>query len=161
MTMRPPPAGPDLAGYRVEQLLGRGGMGEVHRALDVRLGRPVALKLLAPTLGDDERLRERLLRESRLAAGLDHPNVIPIYEAGEDDGRLFMILRDETSGSTTYGAGRFLVADKPVDGRTTVDFNKAYNPPCVFTPYATCTLPWPANRLPIRIEAGERTYGEH
>ena len=47
------------------------------------------------------------------------------------------------------------------DGTVEVDFNKAYNPPCVFTPYATCTLPWPANRLPIRIEAGERTYGEH
>jgi serine/threonine protein kinase len=98
MTMRPPPAGPDLAGYRVEQLLGRGGMGEVHRALDMRLGRPVALKLLAPALGDDPRLRERLLRESRLAAGLDHPNVIPIYEAGEDEGRLFIAMRYVAGG---------------------------------------------------------------
>jgi serine/threonine protein kinase len=83
-----PVAGTDVAGYQLEELLGRGGMGEVHRALDVRLGRPVALKLLAPSAAG-----EALLRESRLAAGLDHPNVIPIYEAGERDGRLFIAMR--------------------------------------------------------------------
>jgi len=79
----------------------------------------------------------------------------------EDDGRLFMILRDETSGSTTYGAGRFLVADKPVDGRTTVDFNKAYNPPCAFSAYTTCPLPPPQNWLKMRIAAGERYGANH
>ena len=84
-----PLAGPDVAGYRIEELLGRGGMGEVHRAIDARLGRPVALKLLAEGAAGDE----RLLRESRLAAGLDHPNVIPIYEVGELDGRLFLAMR--------------------------------------------------------------------
>ncbi len=94
MTHGHPHAGPDVAGYRIEELLGRGGMGEVHRALDVRLARPVALKLLAPSVASDE----RLLRESRLAAALDHPNVIPIYEAGERDGRLFIAMRYVAGG---------------------------------------------------------------
>lgn len=85
--------GSDLAGYRLEELLGRGGMGEVYRARDVHLGRPVALKVLAANVAEDERFRERLLRESRLAASLDHPNVIPIYEAGEEHGRLFIAMR--------------------------------------------------------------------
>ena len=70
-------AGEDLGAYRIEKLIGRGGMGEVYRAVDTRLGRPVALKLLAPELADDDRFRERFLRESRLAASLDHPNVLP------------------------------------------------------------------------------------
>src|SRR5262245_54865069 len=68
-------------------------MGEVFLVRDVRLGRPVALKVLAARIAEDERFRERLLRESRLAASLDHPNVIPIYEAGEEDGRLFIAMR--------------------------------------------------------------------
>jgi Protein kinase domain len=85
--------GTELAGYRVGVLRGRGGMGEVYRALDLRLDRPVALKVLAPRLADDERFRDRMLRESRLAASLDHPNVIPVYEAGEADGRLFIAMR--------------------------------------------------------------------
>ena len=90
--------GPDLAGYRLEELLGRGGMGEVYRARDVRLGRLVALKVLAPNVAEDERFRERLLRESRLAASLDHPNVIPIYEAGEEGARLFIVMRFVAGG---------------------------------------------------------------
>src|SRR5262245_26056319 len=68
-------------------------MGEVFLVRDVGLGRPVALKVLAASVAEDERFRERLLRESRLAASLDHPNVIPIYEAGEEDGRLFIAMR--------------------------------------------------------------------
>jgi YVTN family beta-propeller protein len=68
-------------------------MGEVFLVRDVRLGRPVALKVLAASVAEDERFRERLLRESRLAASLDHPNVIPIYEAGEEDDRLFIAMR--------------------------------------------------------------------
>ena len=87
------PAGTHIAGYEIEELVGRGGMGEVYRALDPSLERPVALKLLLPELADDESFRERLLRESRLAAGLDHPNVVPIYETGEADGRLFIAMR--------------------------------------------------------------------
>jgi serine/threonine protein kinase len=80
-----------LSAYRVEELIGRGGMGEVYLARDPRLDRPVALKVLGADLAGDERFRERLLRESRLAAGLDHPNVVPIYEAGEAEGRLFIV----------------------------------------------------------------------
>ncbi len=86
-------AGDVVAGYEVGELVGRGGMGEVFRAIDVRLDRPVALKLLVEQLSGDEGFRERLLRESRLAASLDHPNVVPIYEAGEADGRLFIAMR--------------------------------------------------------------------
>ncbi|MGH2821906.1 MAG: serine/threonine-protein kinase, partial [Thermoleophilaceae bacterium] len=91
--MRPAAPGSQVGGYRIEWLAGRGGMGEVYRALDTRLERPVALKLLAPERADDQRFRERILRESRLAAGLDHPNVVPIYEAGEAEGRLFIAMR--------------------------------------------------------------------
>jgi YVTN family beta-propeller protein len=82
-----------LAGYRVEALLGRGGMGVVYLAEDPRLKRRVALKLLAPELAENEAFRERFLRESELAASLDHPNVVPIYEAGEAEGRLYIAMR--------------------------------------------------------------------
>jgi uncharacterized protein (DUF1684 family) len=71
---------------------------------------------------------------------------------------LFFILRDQTSGKETYGAGRFLYADLPKQGRVVLDFNKAYNPPCAFTPYATCPLPPKQNWLPVRVEAGEMAY---
>jgi YVTN family beta-propeller protein len=86
-------AGVRVAGYRIEALVGRGGMGNVFRATDVRLGRPVALKVLSERLAEDRAFGERLLRESKLAASLDHPNVIPIYEAGEKDGHLFIAMR--------------------------------------------------------------------
>jgi uncharacterized protein len=84
----------------------------------------------------------------------------PVIEQGSED--LFIIFGDTTNGYETYGAGRFIYVKWPdARGRTVLDFNKAYNPPCVFTPYATCPLPPAANRLPIRIEAGEKTYGDH
>jgi ABC-type branched-subunit amino acid transport system substrate-binding protein/streptogramin lyase/predicted Ser/Thr protein kinase len=85
--------GTTFAGYRVESLIGRGGMGVVYLARDLRLDRPVALKLIAPELADDEQFRARFLREPKLAASLDHPNVIPIYEAGEHDGQLYLAMR--------------------------------------------------------------------
>jgi DNA-binding beta-propeller fold protein YncE/predicted Ser/Thr protein kinase len=88
-----PRIGTELAGYRLERLLGRGGMSVVYLAEDSRLGRKVALKLLAPELAEDDRFRERFLRESRLAALLDHPNVIPVYEAGEAAGLLYIAMR--------------------------------------------------------------------
>src|SRR5439155_2263576 len=81
----------------------------------------------------------------------------PVLEGDQ----LFFIFRDQTSGKTTYGAGRFLYSDLPKDGKVVLDFNKAYNPPCAFTPYATCPLPPKQNRLPVRIEAGEKRYGHH
>jgi tRNA A-37 threonylcarbamoyl transferase component Bud32 len=82
-----------LAGYRVEERIGRGGMSVVYRADHLRLKRKVALKLLAPELAADEPFRERFLRESELAASLDHPNVVPIYDAGEVEGLLFIAMR--------------------------------------------------------------------
>jgi ABC-type branched-subunit amino acid transport system substrate-binding protein/DNA-binding beta-propeller fold protein YncE len=85
--------GSTFAGYRVESLIGRGGMGVVYRATDLSLQRPVALKLIAPELAHDERFRRRFLKEPRLAASLDHPSVIPIYEAGERDGQLYLAMR--------------------------------------------------------------------
>lgn len=74
---------------------------------------------------------------------------------------LFFIFRDLTSAKTTYGAGRFLYADPPREGKVILDFNKAENPPCAFTPYATCPLPPRQNRLQVKIEAGEMRYGDH
>ena len=85
--------GAELFGYRVDELIGRGGMGEVYRAWDGRLERNVALKILPPNLAEDDAFRARLLRESRLAASLDHPNVVPVYDAGESDGRFFLAMR--------------------------------------------------------------------
>lgn len=85
--------GTELAGYRVETLVGRGGMGTVYLAEHLRLRRKVALKLLLPELSEDERFRARFLRESELAASLDHPHVIPIYDAGEADGLLYLAMR--------------------------------------------------------------------
>jgi hypothetical protein len=75
--------------------------------------------------------------------------------------QLFYVFKDQTAGKETYGAGRFFYTDFPHDGKVVVDFNKAYNPPCVFTPYATCPLPPAENRLAVRIEAGEKRYGDH
>jgi uncharacterized protein (DUF1684 family) len=76
-----------------------------------------------------------------------------------EDGRLFFVFRDRTAGKTTYPAARFLYAEMPGNDRVTLDFNKAYNPPCVFIPYATCPLPPPENRLRVEVNAGELMYG--
>lgn len=78
-----------------------------------------------------------------------------------DEGKLFFVLRDQTSGKTTYGASRFLYAEQPKNGRVVLDFNKAENPPCAFTAYATCPLPPPHNRLALAITAGEKNYAGH
>lgn len=88
-----PPLGSRLAGYRIEALLGRGGMGVVYRATQLRLNRQVALKLIAPELAQDRGFRERFERESRTTASIDHPNVIPVFEADEADGQLFISMR--------------------------------------------------------------------
>ena len=83
----------------------------------------------------------------------------PVIEPRETD--LFFIFADSTTGLVTYGGGRFLYAKPPQDGKIVLDFNKAYNPPCVFTPFATCPLPPEQNRLPIAVEAGEKKFAEH
>lgn len=83
----------------------------------------------------------------------------PTGELSDDE--LFLIFADETNGAETYGAGRFLYVKTPgADGRTVIDFNKAYNPPCAFTPYATCPMPPEQNKLPIKVTAGEKAYGD-
>ena len=77
----------------------------------------------------------------------------------QGEGTLFLVFADRTSGHGSYGAGRFIDAPMPdARGRLTLDFNRAYNPPCAFTPFATCPLPPPENRLDLRVEAGEKTY---
>ena len=101
-----PRIGSELFGYRLEALLGRGGMSVVYRAHDLALDRKVALKLLAPELAEDERFRARFLKESRMAASLDHPNVIPIYEAGESGGLLCIAMRYVEGGARRRACAR-------------------------------------------------------
>jgi uncharacterized protein (DUF1684 family) len=92
-----------------------------------------------------------------LAVGGESYRIQPILEQGEKD--LFIIFKDATAGKETYGAARYLYAHPPgPDGKVIIDFNKAYSPPCAFTPFATCPLPPPQNHLPFRIEAGEKKY---
>jgi serine/threonine-protein kinase len=90
---QPAGIGSDFLGYRIEELIGRGGMGVVYRASDLRLKRTVALKLVAPSLALDDRFRERFARESELVMSLEHPNVVPIYDAGDVDGRVYLAMR--------------------------------------------------------------------
>jgi serine/threonine protein kinase len=85
--------GAELGGYQIESVLGRGGMSVVYLARHLRLKRPAALKVLSPELAEDERFRERFIRESELAASLDHPNIVPIYEAGEAGGVMYIAMR--------------------------------------------------------------------
>ncbi len=85
--------GSQIAGYRLEEQIGRGGMAVVYRALDIRLDRQVALKILAPGLSLDDAFRQRFIRESRAAAAVDHPHIIPVFEAGEASGVLFIAMR--------------------------------------------------------------------
>jgi uncharacterized protein (DUF1684 family) len=76
----------------------------------------------------------------------------------EEDRTFFIIFGDKSNETETYKAGRFLYADKPVNGEVVLDFNKAENPPCAFTPFATCPLPPPQNKLDVEIKAGEKRY---
>jgi hypothetical protein len=91
--------------------------------------------------------------------GEDH--VLLPLSGGVDDPEWFYVFRDGTSGHGTYPPGRFLVSGAAVDGSVILDFNRAYNPPCAFTPYATCPLPPKENWLSVAIEAGEKNYGSH
>jgi uncharacterized protein len=78
-----------------------------------------------------------------------------------EDDQLFFIFRDRTTGKETYPSGRFLYSNLPKNGQVELDFNKAENPPCAFTPFATCPLPPKQNRLSVRVEAGELNFGHH
>lgn len=86
---------------------------------------------------------------------------VTLESTGDPSEGLSFILSDGTTAETTYGGGRFLDTDPPKDGVVILDFNQAYNPPCAFTPYATCPLPPEQNRMKVRITAGELNYGEH
>jgi uncharacterized protein (DUF1684 family) len=93
----------------------------------------------------------------RLQFGGSVYRIEPFLEPGEED--LFIVFGDLTNGAETYEGGRYLYAETPDDrGIVVVDFNKCFNPPCVLTPYATCAVALPQNRLPIRIDAGEKAY---
>jgi uncharacterized protein (DUF1684 family) len=83
--------------------------------------------------------------------------IMPVIEV-PGDAQYFVVFADRTSGRETYGAARFLYIDPPKNGKVTLDFNKAYNPPCAFTPFATCPLAPPENRLDVRVTAGEKNY---
>jgi hypothetical protein len=85
--------GSEFAGCRIEGVLGRGGMGVIYRATELRLGRPVALKLIATEQASDPDVRERFEREARMTASIEHPNVVPVYGAGEEDGHLYLVMR--------------------------------------------------------------------
>ena len=90
-----------------------------------------------------------------------HFEILPVIEVPGDT-QYFIVFADRTSGKETYGAARFLYIDPPKDGKVVLDFNKAYNPPCAFTAFATCPLAPPENRLDLRVTAGEKKYrGEH
>ena len=78
--------GSEVAGYRIERLIGKGGMSAVYLAEHLALGRKVAFKILAHELSQEQAFRDRFVRESRLAASIDHPNIVPIYDVGEHDG---------------------------------------------------------------------------
>jgi serine/threonine protein kinase len=85
--------GTTVAGYRIDGVLGQGGMGVVYEATQLSLDRKVALKLLATHLGEDPQFRERFRREALIQAGIDHPHIVTVYEAGEDPEGLFMAMR--------------------------------------------------------------------
>ena len=87
------PVGAEIGAYRIEAFVDRGGMASIYEATDLRLNRTVALKVLGHEVSDSTDFRERFMRESRFAASLDHPNIVPIYEAGEDDGLLYIAMR--------------------------------------------------------------------
>jgi uncharacterized protein len=99
---------------------------------------------------------------------MDSPGYVTFHKNGREfrldpvteDNTLFFVFRDLTSGKTTYGGARFLYAEPAKDGIVVMDFNQAVNPPCVFTPYATCPLPPPQNRLTLNVNAGELMYGK-
>jgi serine/threonine protein kinase len=85
--------GSTIGDYRLDERIGRGGMGVVYRATQLSLGRPVALKLIAPDLAQEAEFRVRFKREARLAARIDHPNIVPVHQSDEQDGYLFIAMR--------------------------------------------------------------------
>lgn len=115
---------------------------------------PVPLTLEVPDVGGE--LKTVVVRaRAEFFVGDERLSLLPMSVG--DDG-VFFVFRDRSSGRETYGAGRFLKANPAVDGKMRLDFNRAFNPPCAFTPFATCPLPPPENWLPVAIPAGERKW---
>ncbi len=102
-----PAIGAEIAGFRLDSLLARGGMGAVYRATELSLSRAVALKLILPEFAEDVRFRARFQREAKLAAQIDDPHALPVYQAGEWSGRLYMAMRyvEGTDLEALVGAG--------------------------------------------------------
>jgi serine/threonine-protein kinase len=109
--------GSQIAGYRIDDQIGRGGMAVVYRATDLRLNRVVALKILAPELARDAAFRERFIREMRAAAAVNHPHIVPVFDAGEANGALFiaMLYASGHDVRTLIGAERPLPAARVAD----------------------------------------------
>ncbi|MGO8906157.1 MAG: serine/threonine-protein kinase [Solirubrobacteraceae bacterium] len=110
--------GGQLGNYLIESVIGRGGMSVVYRAKHARLGTSVALKVLAPELSSDDTFRERFLREAQMAAGIDHPNVIPIYDTGLHEGSLYIVMRYIPGGDLRA----LLSASGPLDAEQAIEF---------------------------------------
>jgi hypothetical protein len=108
---RDPQIGSELAGYRIEAIVGAGGMGVVYRAFDPRLDRRVALKVLPSALAEDGQFRARFLRESRQAAAIEHPSIVPVHDAGEADGILYIAMRYVEG----FDLGRIIRQESPLD----------------------------------------------
>ena len=109
-----PRVGSEFAGYLLDGLIARGGMGVLFRGENRRLGNRVALKILAAELSDDDVFRERFVRESRTAAAISHPNIIPIYDAGESDGLLYIVMRYVTGSDLKAPCTRKASSISPV-----------------------------------------------
>lgn len=110
-----------------------------------------ALSMTVPNVGGDL----KAVTVSQLAVFSVAGQTVALLPMAVDDESVFFVFRDRTSGRQSYGAGRFLKAKPPVDGKISLDFNRAYNPPCAFTPFATCPLPPTENWLPFAVPAGE------
>lgn len=135
------------------------------RGLDLFPFNP-AFRLEAKWLPYAKPVRRRIVNVANTVDEYDAPGLAEFQLAGRtlrlepviEEDHLFYVFKDTTAGKTTYPAGRFIELPMPKDGRAIVDFNRAYNPPCAFTSFATCPLPLKQNHLPIAIEAGERAY---
>src|ERR671931_649348 len=106
-----------LGQYKILDRLGEGGMGEVYRARDTRLGRTVAIKVLPDAVADDADRRARFVREAQAAAALSHPNIAALYEIGEDRGRLFLVFEFVPGATLTT-----VIGGRPLNPRRAVDF---------------------------------------
>ena len=101
-----PRIGKVIAGYRIEERVGRGGMGVVYRAEHLNLRRRAAIKIIAPDLAESEGFRERFTREARIAAALQHPNIVTVYDAGEVDGILYLAMQYIEGNDLVRGAAQ-------------------------------------------------------